>query len=490
MVTDADLVATTLTDDDYGVKKDLDGVSITQKGQTLIFGSSADSVYLDGFIRLIEGTDVTNVTANNLARRFNNSNFTGNVWATFKDGNATGVYVEVLDEPEVGEIAIEVDLDGKIFGQRNSVVNGKLMSDGSVVLSGITPRAAATQIGTISFEVSSAGKISNVTIALTNDTAVITGITIKTGATTNATVAVSNNEAGAVTNGTDVTTVAVADAEVNAEGKISGVEYASADLSAGDELPLVDDEGNQIGTVKNEGGTVSVVPEEGVEIAENATISDGASDKVLGTDGTVGEEVDGGEEFDATKVTLAESFEIEAGATEDNTITATVSDSYATFETTVTSSAEDVATATATSAGVITITAKKAGTANLTVTAKAADNEELTKEYTIAVTVSAVDFSGNTLSGDDLADDAISIDNSTAGATSEVTVTLAEGFEIKSVASGSEETATVENANGTLTVTAVADGEATITVTIAKTGSDPEQTSTLTFTVTVTGTST
>ena len=108
MVTDADLVATTLTDDDYGVKKDLDGVSITQKGQTLIFGDSADSVYLDGFIRLIEGTDVTNVTANNLARRFNNSNFTGNVWATFKDGNATGVYVEVLDEVGGGEIPVSV----------------------------------------------------------------------------------------------------------------------------------------------------------------------------------------------------------------------------------------------------------------------------------------------------------------------------------------------------------------------------------------------
>ena len=109
-VDEADLVTTPLTDDDYGVKKNLDAVTITQKGQTLIFGAPADSVYLNGFIRLIDGTDVSSPSANSLARMFNGDDaeheFTGNVWATFEDGDATGLYVQVLDEIEEAPIPV------------------------------------------------------------------------------------------------------------------------------------------------------------------------------------------------------------------------------------------------------------------------------------------------------------------------------------------------------------------------------------------------
>lgn len=185
--------------------------------------------------------------------------------------------------------------------------------------------------------------------------------------------------------------------------------------------------------------------------------------------------------FDATQVTIDSAKSLEAGATTGNTVTAAITNSYATIGTTVASSNEEVATATATAEGVITITAKKAGTADLTVTATKTGGTA-TKDYTIAVTVTAVDFTENAAPSD------ATLDASSAS-TADYTVTLATGFEIKAVSSSDEAKATVaEHASeaGKVTVTAVANGEATITVTVLKTGTDPEQTHDLTFKVTVT----
>ncbi|MCI8303756.1 MAG: hypothetical protein HFF52_03920, partial [Lawsonibacter sp.] len=186
-----------------------------------------------------------------------------------------------------------------------------------------------------------------------------------------------------------------------------------------------------------------------------------------------------GDTFDETKVTIDSTKTLEAGAVSGNTVTATIDNGYATIGTTVASSDETVATAVATEAGVITITAKKAGTANLTVTATKVGGTA-TKDYTIAVTVEAVDFSGNSLSAE-----SGNINNTSGSATGTFTVTVANGFEIKSVTSGDETVATVSESSGTVTITAVKDGEVTITVTIAKTGTNPEQTTELEYTATV-----
>jgi len=92
--------------DDY-VKKTLTNATIEQKGKTIIFNQSSDvELYLaDGApIWVIEGDEATKVTATKLANDYSDSKTVisgGTVWASVKDDEATGVYVEITTKQAV-----------------------------------------------------------------------------------------------------------------------------------------------------------------------------------------------------------------------------------------------------------------------------------------------------------------------------------------------------------------------------------------------------
>ena len=269
-------------DEDWGVEA-IEEENVTQKGQTIIFGTSDTdpSLHLanDGFIRLIDGTDVTSMSPSNLANEFKTETFTGYVWATFKDGDATGVYVEknadAADGSENGDptaLNIEIHIDDKEISRRD-LPQGNILSDGSTV---DTRAKAASVIGT--WKVTKIAKDGKPTIEIKFNESYEVPETVTLSVTqdggsvvTNATVDADAKGEATVVGTTAVETVNTGNATVEGD-TIKKVEYSYANnAKTGDEIELIDDQGNLVGTVEltvGDKGAVSAV----VKDAEDKTV--------------------------------------------------------------------------------------------------------------------------------------------------------------------------------------------------------------------------
>ena len=175
LVDSAQLV--TASDDDWK-KETLTDATIEQKGKTIIFNQSSDvELYLaDGApIWVIEGDEATKVTATKLANDYSDSKTVisgGTVWASVKDDEATGVYVEITTKQAVIPVTKAPAVDTALS---NLTAADKKDENAPVTLT-------SSQSGTtITFTVSNLKTGKTATISYDDGTAARTDKTVITG---------------------------------------------------------------------------------------------------------------------------------------------------------------------------------------------------------------------------------------------------------------------------------------------------------------------